>query len=201
MNYPTLTASHGVAALRSKLAGDVVVPGDDTWDVARQAWNRLADQQPLAVVLAESADDVVETVRHARENGLRIAAQGTGHGAVPLGLGDDTLLLKTARMTGVTIDPEGRRARAEAGAIWTDVTEPAAEHGLAALHGSSPDVGVVGYTLGGGLGWLARKTVSRRTASRPSRSSPPTATTCAWTTTTSPTCSGPCAAAAEASAS
>jgi FAD/FMN-containing dehydrogenase len=86
-----------------------------------------------------------------------VAAQGTGHGAAPLGPLDDTILLKTARMSGVTIDPHTRRARVEAGALWQDVTVPAAEHGLAALAGSSPDVGVVGYSLGGGLGWLARR--------------------------------------------
>ena len=60
-------------------------------------------------------------------------------------------------MRGVTIDPEAQTARAEAGVIWIEVVEAAAEHGLAALAGSSPDVGVVGYTLGGGLSWLARK--------------------------------------------
>ena len=60
-------------------------------------------------------------------------------------------------MRGVTIDPEARTARVEAGVIWIEVVEAAAEHGLAALAGSSPDVGVVGYTLGGGLSWLARK--------------------------------------------
>jgi FAD/FMN-containing dehydrogenase len=41
--------------------------------------------------------------------------------------------------------------------LWEQVTQAAAEHGLAALAGSSPDVGVVGYTLGGGLSWLGRR--------------------------------------------
>ena len=74
-----------------------------------------------------------------------------------MGALDDTILLKTERMRGVTIDVENRIARVEAGTIWIEVVEAAAEHGLAALAGSSPDVGVVGYTLGGGLSWLARK--------------------------------------------
>src|SRR3712207_1785403 len=60
-------------------------------------------------------------------------------------------------MRGVSIDPDARVARVAAGAIWIEVVKAAAEHGLAALAGSSPDVGVVGYTLGGGLSWLARK--------------------------------------------
>jgi FAD/FMN-containing dehydrogenase len=144
--------------LRARLAGDVVAPGDEGWDLARRAWNLAVDQRPAAVALPESADDVVEVVAFARRHGLRVAPQGTGHNAAALGgaLGD-TILLKTHRMRGVSIDPDARIGRAEAGVIWIEVVRAAAEHGLAALAGSSPDVGVVGYTLGGGLSWLARK--------------------------------------------
>jgi FAD/FMN-containing dehydrogenase len=104
-----------------------------------------------------SAADVVAIAEFAVESGYRVAPQGTGHAAAPLGDLGDTILVKTNRMRGVAIDPERRIARTEAGVIWIEVVEAAAEHGLAALAGSSPDVGVVGYTLGGGLSWLARK--------------------------------------------
>ena len=67
------------------------------------------------------------------------------------------MLLRTVRMRSVHIDPAARTERAEAGALWQDVTVPAGQHGLAALAGTSPNVGVTGYTLGGGLGWLARR--------------------------------------------
>ena len=146
-----------VGPLRNLLDGDVVAPGESSWDEARLAWNLTVDQQPAAVVLAESAEDVAATVAFAKAHALRVAPQGTGHGAAAIGDMSDTILLKTERMRGVTIDPEQRTARAEAGTIWIEVVEAAAEHGLAALSGSSPDVGVVGYTLGGGLSWLARK--------------------------------------------
>jgi FAD binding domain/Berberine and berberine like len=146
-----------VGPLRNLLDGDAVAPGDVDWDEARLAWNLSVDQNPAAVVLPESAADVAATVAFAKAHGLRVAPQGTGHGAAAMGDMSDTILLKTERMRGVTIDPENRIARAEAGTIWTEVVEAAAEHGLAALAGSSPDVGVVGYTLGGGLSWLARK--------------------------------------------
>ena len=146
-----------VGPLRSLLDGDVVAPGDSSWDEARLAWNLAVDQQPAAVVLAESAEDVAATVAFAKAHALRVAPQGTGHGAAAMGDMSDTILLKTERMRGVIIDPELRTARAEAGVIWIEVVEAAAEYGLAALAGSSPDVGVVGYTLGGGLSWLARK--------------------------------------------
>jgi UDP-N-acetylenolpyruvoylglucosamine reductase len=146
-----------VGPLRNLLDGDVVAPGDVEWDEARLAWNLAVDQNPAAVVLAESAADVAATVAFAKAHALRVAPQGTGHGAAAIGDMSDTILLKTERMRAVSIDPERRIARAEAGTIWIEVVEAAAEHGLAALAGSSPDVGVVGYTLGGGLSWLARK--------------------------------------------
>src|SRR5437764_10446642 len=138
--------------------GDYVTPNDANWDEARQAWNLAVDQRPAAVALPETADDVAAIVRHARENGLRVAAQGTGHNAHPLAHElDETVLVKTHRMREVEIDPVARRARVGAGALWIDVTVPAGEHGLAPLAGSSPDVGVVGYSLGGGISWLGRR--------------------------------------------
>ena len=146
-----------VTGLRSVLEGDVVVPGDPTFDEARQAWNLTVDQRPAAVVLPVTAADVAAVVTFAREHDLRVAPQGTGHGASAMGDLSDTILVRMSSMRGVEIDPEARVARAEAGVIWIEVVEAAAEHGLAALAGSSPDVGVVGYTLGGGLSWLARK--------------------------------------------
>jgi FAD/FMN-containing dehydrogenase len=143
--------------VRANLAGELVLPGDSNWDEARQAWHLAVDQQPAAVAVPENVNDVIEIVSWAVENGLRVAPQGTGHNAPALGELSGTVLLKTHRMRGVTVDPVARTARAEAGVIWIEVVEAAAQHGLAALAGSSPDVGVVGYTLGGGLSWLARK--------------------------------------------
>jgi hypothetical protein len=144
-------------ALRSAIAGDVFVPGDAGYDQARQAFDLAVDQRPAAVVLPESAADVVQAVRFARSHGMRIAPQSTGHGAVALEPLEGAMLVRTSRMRRVDIYPATRIARAEAGAEWQDVTVPAGEHGLAALAGSSPNVGVTGYTLGGGMGWLARR--------------------------------------------
>ena len=157
---PTLTVyaeETGLDGLRDNLDGDVVVRGDAEWDEARLAWNLAADQRPAAVVYPESADDVVAIVAFARDRGFRLTTQSTGHFANTLDSFDDTILVKTSRLRGLEIDPETRTARVEAGVLWGEVSLAAAEHGLAALSGSSPDVGVVGYTLGGGLGWLARR--------------------------------------------
>jgi UDP-N-acetylenolpyruvoylglucosamine reductase len=158
---PTITVNAeeaaGVAALRDLLDGEVVTPGDPDWDEARRAWSLAADQHPAAVVYAESSDDVVAVVGYARDNALHVATQRTGHFANTIASFEDTILVKTSRMRGLEIDPEARIARVEAGVLSEEVGLAAAEHGLAGLAGSSPDVGVVGYTLGGGLGWLARR--------------------------------------------
>ena len=128
--------SSDAAVLSESLAGAVVLPGDAGWDAARQAWNLAADQRPALVALPESAADVQALVDFARGRGLRVAMQGTGHNAVPMGPLDDTLLIKTERMRGVEIDERHCIARVEAGALWIDVTAPASEAGLAQLAGS-----------------------------------------------------------------
>jgi hypothetical protein len=152
----TITPS-SLETLKAMVAGDVFVPGDGSYDKARRAWDLAVDQRPAVVVYAESAIDVVRAVRFARSQGMRVAPQATGHGTGPLERLDGAMLLKTARMRRVDIDATTCSARAEAGAQWEDVTVPAGEYGLAALAGTSPNVGVTGYTLGGGIGWLARR--------------------------------------------
>ena len=148
---------HSPSRLASMLEGKIVIPQHARFDEARQAWNLAVDQRPAAVVFPESTEDVAAAILFAREFGQQVAAQGTGHNAGPLGSLEDTILLKTERMRRVTIDPVARTARVEAGALWLEVVEAAAQYGLAALAGSSPDVGVVGYTLGGGVSFLGRK--------------------------------------------
>ena len=157
MNTTDTIAGRDLDALRAAIAGQAFAAGEAGYDQARQGWNLAVDARPAVVVVAESAADVAQAVRYARAHGLRIAPQGTGHGAEPLEPLDGAMLLRTTRMRKVGIDPAARTARAEAGAVWQDVTGPAGEHGLAALAGSSPNVGVAGYTLGGGLSWLARR--------------------------------------------
>ncbi len=146
--------------LRDALAPvSVHLPGDLEYDAARMPWNVTVDQRPAAVAVPADATEVALVVREAARVGLRVAAQSTGHAAAPLAGSDlsAVVLLRTARLHGVSVDPEARVARVGSGAEWQHVVEAAAAHGLAALHGSSPDVGVAGYTLGGGIGWYARK--------------------------------------------
>jgi FAD/FMN-containing dehydrogenase len=146
-------------ALRGLADGVVHLPGDPGYDAARMPWNVALDQRPAAVATPTTVEQVQQVVRAAAGEGLRVAPQSTGHNAGPLvaqGL-DDVVVVRTSAMTGVTIDPVRRVARVEGGALWMHATEPAGDHGLAALHGSSPDVGIAGYSLGGGIGWYARR--------------------------------------------
>jgi hypothetical protein len=143
-------------ALQGQLCGDLVLPGDPGYDQARRAWNLNADHRPAAVVIADDAEDVRIAVRHAVAAGLGVGVMATGHGTGTT-CDADGLLINTGRMREVVVDPERRQARVGAGAIWEDVVAEAARFGLAALPGSSTRVGVVGYTLGGGFGWLGRR--------------------------------------------
>ena len=144
----TTTTALDVSTMRASVTGEIVLPGDPSWDEARRAWNLAVDQRPSAVVVVDSVDDVIAVVEFARARGLHVAAQGTGHGACSLPALADTILLKTSRLRDVEIDARSRRARVEAGALWADVVAPAAAQGFVVLHGSSPDVGVmaVSYT-------------------------------------------------------
>jgi FAD binding domain len=139
------------------IAGRVATPSDPDWDEARTAWNLAADQRPEAVAFVESGDDIAAVARFADANHLRVAGQGTGHGAVALGSLGDTILVKTERMRGIEVDPEAQTARVEAGVLVLELSQAAQRHGLSSMPGSSPDVGVTGYTLGGGLSWLGRR--------------------------------------------
>jgi FAD/FMN-containing dehydrogenase len=139
------------------IAGRVATPDDGDWDQARMAWNLAADQHPEAVAFVESAGDAAAVVRFAAENDLRVTAQGSGHGALSLRPLEGTILVKTERMREVEIDAEAQTARVEAGVLSLELAEAAGAHGLASLPGSSPDVCVTGYTLGGGLSWFGRR--------------------------------------------
>jgi FAD/FMN-containing dehydrogenase len=117
----------------------------------------MLDQRPVALALPRDEAEVIAAVEYAREHGLRIAPQATGHNAGPLGALEQTMIIHTSRLQQVAVDVCAQRVRVGAGVKWESVVPRISEHGLAGLHGSSPDVGIAGYSVGGGMGWLARK--------------------------------------------
>ncbi|MET9445137.1 FAD-binding oxidoreductase [Streptomyces sp. NPDC006610] len=151
-----MTATHPTPDLfaLSEIRGPVLRPGDPGYAEEVAGFNVAALHTPDLVVGATGADDVVAAMRWAAATGTPVAVQSTGHGAnFPI---DSGLLISTARMTDVTVDPAARTATVSAGAKWRHVLDAAAPHGLAALSGTSTDAGAVGYTVGGGLPVLGR---------------------------------------------
>ncbi len=143
--------------LRGLCGGAVHLPGDPAFDEVRVPWNLQADSRPAAVAYPAFPSEVADVVRAAGSVGLRVAPQGTGHGAPPLaGRLEDAVLLRTSAMTELHVDAERRTARVGAGVRWGDVVDRAGAAGLAARHTTSPAVGVGGSSLGGGLSWYAR---------------------------------------------
>jgi FAD/FMN-containing dehydrogenase len=152
-----VTAQHATTARRlaRSFRGAIHLPGDDEYDAQRATWSGAIDQRPALIAEAETPADVRAAVVTAQEQDLPLAVQSTGHGThVPA---DGALLVKTSAMAEVIVDPDRRIARVGPGARWGAVIAAAAPFGLAPLSGTSPSVGVAGYTLGGGLSWLSRK--------------------------------------------
>ena len=103
------------AACADAMRGAILAAGDPGWDAARQAYNLIVEQTPELIALPADESDVVAVVDFARENGLQVAPQRTGHNAEPLGSLDDVILLKTDGLQGVEIYAERRIARVGAG--------------------------------------------------------------------------------------
>jgi len=150
-----MTASSTITeSLAARVSGEVLSGDDPRLDDEVPCLNPLFVHSPDAVVLASSEEDVAATVAFAAENGLPVRVQATGHGAS--GPITDGILISTKALDDIVIDLASRSALIGAGARWEPIVQHAAEHGLAPVTGSSTRVGAVGYTLGGGLGPLAR---------------------------------------------
>lgn len=137
-----------------RFKGPSFAAAEDGYDEERTGFNLACPHRPEVVAGATCPEDVVEAVRYAAARGLPVAVQATGHGQREHLEGG--VLVTTGRMRGLRVDPAARTARVEAGVRSGEVVAAAAAHGLAPRNGSSPSVGVVGYTLAGGLGLLGR---------------------------------------------
>ncbi|MGD3110222.1 FAD-binding oxidoreductase [Streptomyces sp. YGL11-2] len=160
MTDPTTTtrpagADADAHALAARVSGPVLLPDDQGYEAERTAHQTAFRHRPSLIVGARDHDDVRAAVAYATTHGGTVAVQGSGHG-LPV-VTDGGLLINTRRMTGVHIDPAARTARIGAGTRWKQVILAAARYGLAPLSGSAPLVAAVPYTLGGGLGLLARQ--------------------------------------------
>lgn len=143
--------------LRATLRGEAIVPGDPGYDDARAIWNGAFDRHPAVIVRCADAADVQRAIAFARTEGLPIAVRGGGHNMAGSSMVDDGLVIDLSGMKGITVDPEARVARAEPGLLLGDLDRATQAFGLAAPAGTVSHTGIAGLTLGGGVGWLARK--------------------------------------------
>ena len=149
------TGNPALLELQASLPGKVFLPADPQYPGLSQPFNLSTRQNPAVIIAAHSAEDIIHAIHFARRTGSGLAVQGGAHGTVVPA--DGAVLINTRQMRAVQVDPARQTARIEAGAKWGEVLQETQLAGLAPLLGSSPDVGVAGYTLGGGKGWLARK--------------------------------------------
>jgi FAD/FMN-containing dehydrogenase len=142
---------------RDRFTGEIVEPGDETYDESRSVWNGMIDRRPALIVRPTNADEVATALRFGRDEDLAIAIRSGGHSLPGLSTCDDGLVIDLARMRGVTVDPGLRVARVDGGAKLGDLDDAAQAVGLACTAGTVSHTGVAGLTLGGGMGRLQRK--------------------------------------------
>ncbi len=144
-------------ALITTLDGVVLRPEDEGFDEARAVWNARFDRKPDIILRCSNAHDVAAAVDFAREQDLSISVKGGGHDYAGNTVGEGGVLIDLSLMNDVTVDPEARRASVGAGATWAQVDAATQAHGLVTPGGTVSSVGVAGFSLGGGGGWLTRK--------------------------------------------
>jgi len=154
---PDIDDALDLEAFEAGLTGSIVLPGSTDYDEARLVHHAQADRRPALIVRAADAGDVARTVSLARESGLTLSVRGGGHSIVGFGTNDGGIVLDLGAMKGLHIDPDRRLAWAQPGLTAGEYTAAAAAHGLATPFGDTASVGIAGLTLGGGIGWLARK--------------------------------------------
>jgi FAD binding domain len=145
-----------VAGLRAELNDVVHEPGDDEYADATSPDNSSYPQQPGVVVRPDTAEQVAQVVKIAWQSGAQVVVQATGHGAGGP-VTDEQVLLDTSALVDVSVNGTRRTAQVGSGVMWPAVQQAAQVHGLLGLSGTSPTVGVAGYTFGGGVGWFVRK--------------------------------------------
>ncbi|HEV8166367.1 MAG TPA: FAD-binding protein, partial [Actinomycetota bacterium] len=146
-----------VASLRRGFDGQVLLPGEDGYDQARQVWNATVDLRPAVIARCASAADVAAVVRFATARGLELGVRGGGHSVLGVSVPESGLMLDLSPMGAVRVDPDKRRAWVQGGALLGALDRAAQQFGLATTAGNVSHTGVGGLTLGGGMGWLARR--------------------------------------------
>lgn len=152
--HPSPPLDAAVEVLRTGLRGELLRPGNPSYDEVRTVWNAMIDRRPALIVRCAGASDVIEAVAFARAQGLEVSVRGGGHNVAGNAVCEGGLMIDLSRMRSIRVDPTLRTARVEPGATWRELDEEAQNFGLATTGGTVSHTGVAGLTLGGGLGWL-----------------------------------------------
>src|SRR5215472_10329462 len=142
--------------LAAALRGDLIGPDDPGYDQARAVYNAMIDKRPAGIARCRDVIDVISCVRFGRANGIEIAVRGGGN-AAGLGVWDDALVIDLSLLRSTTVSPDAHTVRADAGCTWGDVDHATVPFGMATPSGFLASTGVAGLTLGGGIGYLARR--------------------------------------------
>ena len=144
-------------AFRLRIKGEIVLPGDEAYEASREIHNALVDKKPALFVKVRDAADVSRSIHFARRHGLPLSVRAGGHGLAGQALVDGGLVIDMTQFNEIRIDAENRTAWAQPGALAGEYTDAAQQYGLATPFGDAASVGLGGITLGGGIGFLARK--------------------------------------------
>ncbi len=150
-------SKEAIAGLRMKLRGDLIQPSDPQYDMARKVYNAMIDKRPALIVRPVDVSDVSTAVVFGTEHKLDVAVRGGSHNGPGFGTVDGGLVIDLSRLRGIRVDPDEKTVRVEGGAVWGDVDHATYPFGLAVPCGFISTTGVGGLTLGGGIGYLARR--------------------------------------------
>src|SRR6266567_5045391 len=153
----TMTRVSETPEFKKQLRGELILPGDSSYDAARKVWNGMIDRRPGMIVRCAGVGDVIQAVKFARKHRLLVAVRGGGHNVAGNAACEGGIVIDLSRMKSIRVDPAGRTAVAEAGATWAEFDHETQAFGLATNGGLVSTTGVAGFTLGGGIGWLTRK--------------------------------------------
>jgi FAD/FMN-containing dehydrogenase len=147
----------GVAVLKERFEGQLILSGDLGYDECRQVFNAMHDKRPALIARCASTADVMAAVNFARQHALEVAVRSGGHSVAGLSVCNGGILIDLAGLKTIEVDPDARTARAGGGVLWGEFDAATQRHGLHTPGGRVTTTGVGGFTTGGGYGWTSSK--------------------------------------------